>query len=58
MIPTIGICTNLIANPTTGDSDVSFEFEVKLSGEKSIEDFLLDFGEFDCVTKMVRLRRH
>jgi len=57
MTQTVEICANLIANPATGDTELSLELEVTESGEKPIEDALLDGSEFDCVANVV-LRRH
>jgi len=45
---------DLVANPATGDSELSLEVEVAKSGEKPVEDVSLGVGEVDSVTDLKR----
>lgn len=43
---------DLVADPATGDSELSLEVEVAKSGEKPVEDSSLDVGEVDFIANM------
>lgn len=45
---------DLVADPATGDSELSLEVEVAKSGEKPVEDSSLDVGEVDFVANLER----
>ena len=43
----------LVADPAAGDPELIGEAEVAISGEKSVEDFSLDLGQFNSLLHLM-----